>query len=129
MLAAEVRHPVPPDAARIARLIDALGADEFADRETAVEELAALGRAAEAALWKVVTTSDSPEVRERAGRVIRRLDRSVVGEDLRTIRAVEAVEWVATSEAVQLLERWAAGPDGSRLATEARAALARVRAK
>ena len=48
-------------------------------------------------------------------------------DGLRAVRAVEAVEWMATPDAVKLLERWAGGAAGSRLADEAKAALARLR--
>ena len=42
-------------------------------------------------------------------------------------RAVEAAEWAGTADAVKLLEAWAAGADGARLTTEAKAALARLK--
>jgi hypothetical protein len=46
---------------------------------------------------------------------------------LRLIRAVEAVEGMRTPEAEALLKTWAGGSEGSTLAVEAAAALARLR--
>jgi WD40 repeat protein len=45
----------------------------------------------------------------------------------RAVRAVEAVEWMATPEAVKLLESWTRGAPDATLAVEARAALARLK--
>lgn len=125
-LAQKLPVPVKPDAARVARLAAALGAEEFADREASARELESLGRFAERELREAVKSAASPEARDRAGRLLARFA-VVAGEDLRVVRAVEAVEWMGTADAAGLLRRWAAGPDGARLTAEASTALARVR--
>ena len=109
-------------------LIAALGAEEFADRESATKELAALGRRVEPDLRKAAGTSASGEIRSRAGDLLARLP-LLAPDELRVVRAVEVVEWVATPEAVRLLESWVAGTDVPRLATEARSARARLMSK
>jgi hypothetical protein len=46
---------------------------------------------------------------------------------MRAARAVEIAQWIATPDAVKLLETWSRGAAGARLTTEAQAALARLR--
>jgi hypothetical protein len=43
------------------------------------------------------------------------------------VRAVEAVDWIGTPEAVQLLKAWAGGTAGVRLTEDPSTALARIR--
>lgn len=57
-------------AGTIDKLIQQLGADEFAAREKATEELKKIGKPAEEALRKAAEKSDDPEVRERARAVL-----------------------------------------------------------
>jgi hypothetical protein len=48
--------------------------------------------------------------------------------ELRQMRAVMVLEWVGDAAAKDLLQRWAGGPAGARLTTEAAAALQRLQA-
>lgn len=66
----------PEMQARIAKLIEQLGADDFRAREAASRELEGLGAEAKEALAKAVRTSESPEVRWRAEQLLRRLEGS-----------------------------------------------------
>jgi hypothetical protein len=62
-----------------------------------------------------------------AGALLDRLDGgSLSAETIRQIRAVEALEAIASSEARRLLEKLAAGPAETRLAAEAKAAARRL---
>jgi WD40 repeat protein len=126
-LKAKLVPPANPDPERVAKLIKQLGAPDFADREAATKELAALGRPVEPAL-REAAKSDSAEVRDRASKLIDRLP-LLTPDDLRAARGVEAVEWIATPEAVKLLEHWAGGPGGARLTAEAKSALTRLKGK
>jgi hypothetical protein len=78
-----------PVAALINHLIKELGDDEFAKREAASKELAAMGPAALDALRKAAASSEDAEIRTRAARAIEvivkaqktaLLDRSLVNE-------------------------------------------------
>jgi hypothetical protein len=120
--------PAVEQAAKIAQLIADLDSDTIATREKATDEQAKLGSAAEPALRKAQQTSRSPEVRRRAGEVLRkRLAQPLTTEEVRQVRAVEALEYCGTAEARKLLEALAGGAAEARLTQEAQAALARFR--
>ena len=57
-------------AERVARLVEQLGSDEFAQRELAAKELDALGEPALAELRRAAVSSDSSEIRWRAQRLL-----------------------------------------------------------
>jgi WD40 repeat protein len=118
-----------PGALRLNQLLTELGADEFRVRESAERALAELGPRAESALQRAVTSAESPEVRARAAVLLKALKptgRRVTGDRLRTTRAVEVLERIASPEAEALLATWAAtDPDGL-LAREANSARARL---
>ncbi len=118
-------EPPTPRADRVPALIKQLDAPVFADREKAEAELKQLADVAAAALRKASDEDPSPEVRERAARVLaagppRTPDR------LRAGRAVEAVGWVGTPEAIGLLQHWSRGP-AAPITAEAAAAVERLR--
>jgi WD40 repeat protein len=118
------RTKLPPVPANVNRLITDLGADDFADREKAMAELAQAGEAVRTALAVAVPRSPSPEVRKRLTELLKRLDASGPSR-WRSVRAVEALEELRTPAVTSLLEAWADGVSGAVLAAEARAALAR----
>ena len=121
--------PVPAaDPKAVATLVDRLGAPAFADREAAEKELAALGEAAGPALAGAAR-GPSAEVRNRAGRLLARLDAKPAGDRLRAVRAVEALERVGTVEAREVLKGLAGGAAGATLTTEAAAAVSRLTAR
>ena len=121
------RHlrPLPrPDPAKVAGLVQDLGAAEFARREAAEQELTAIADAVVPDL-KQATRSDSAEVRQRAERLLAGATRPVLtGEPLRVVRAVEVIERAGTAAARVLLEELAGG--AGRRAEEAKAALERL---
>ena len=128
-----LRGKLPPTAgpapAEVAALVVALDAPGFADRETAEHRLKGLGELAGPALRDALKTSPSAELKQRADRLLARLDAGKPGPDhLRAVRAVEAAEWMGTPAARDLLARWAGGADGAVLTREARAALGRAAA-
>jgi WD40 repeat protein len=120
--------PAPgPDAKAIAALVAQLDADDFAEREGATKALAASGRHAEAALRAALAKSESAEVRKRLAGLLARLTVELpTADERRAIRAVEAVEWVGTPAAKELLKSWAGGAPAATLTRDATAALARL---
>jgi len=126
LLADRIIPPDVPSAERIVRLIASLAANEFTEREAAMKELEDLGPFVEPTLRRAVNSVDSPEARDRLNRLLARL-RNLPPNELHPVRAVEAVEWMATPNAVKLLQRWAVGPDRARLTEEAKSALTRLR--
>lgn len=124
--------PPAADRKQVARLVADLD-DERADvRQKAMAALGRLGRGAEAELREALAKHASPDVRLRAGVLLRRLENpggdaappaEVVG-----LRAIEALEAAATPESRRVLEGVARGSQ-PRWAREARAALERLAAR
>src|SRR5207248_6990543 len=71
--------PARPSAAEVKRLVRRLGSPDFAEREAAGKRLEALGEPALRALRKAEAGED-PEVRRRAGRLARAIERRLSGE-------------------------------------------------
>lgn len=128
-----LRDQYPPLApAKAADLVAGLDDDDFGTREGCTKELAALGVRAEAALRKAATTSESPESRSRADKLLGAfvpLNGRLCAAHVKAGRAVEVLERLATRDAVALLEAWAAENPGTHLGTEARSALGRLRTR
>jgi hypothetical protein len=119
------------DATRIQNLITALDAEEFAAREKASQELAALGKTVETELRQALDRSSSPEVKDRVAKLLKRLDGGPAGNRVspRWGRAVEVLELIDNQESWRVLRAWARGPETSATAVEARAALDRLKRK
>jgi WD40 repeat protein len=117
----------PADADKIAKLIAELDSDEFTVREKANEELDKISDAAAPLLRKALEADPSPEACKRLEKVLARAaGKAPSGEQLRSLRAVELLEMMATPEARQLLQKLAAGAPDARLTREAKAALERI---
>jgi RNA polymerase sigma factor (sigma-70 family) len=115
----------PADAKRVAALINALDSEDFAVRSRAERGLAQLGDAAADMLRK--TNPPSLEARRRIEQLLRALEPPISHpQHLRALRAVEALEYMNTPDAVRLLEHLAAGGPQARLTQEARASLQRT---
>jgi WD40 repeat protein len=121
--------PVATPSAKVNQLVDDLGSDEFQTREAARAALEKIGGEAFAALKQAAEKSGSAEIRKTATELLGKLDAPTTrAEDLRIVRAVEAMENLRSPEGRAQLEKWSAGPAGHRLTVEAAAALARVKA-
>jgi WD40 repeat protein len=112
--------------ARLRTLLAGLDADDFAARRKAAAELERVADAAADALRAEQGRTRSPEVRRTLERILEGLD-SRAPRQVRVVRAVEAVEWMGTPEALRLLGEWAAGAPDATLTREARAARERLR--
>jgi RNA polymerase sigma factor (sigma-70 family) len=114
------------DIARFEKLAAALDDPQFRLREVAEKELIrAAHRVPAAWLRQVLAGAKSEEQRERLGRVLVLREKPIPAER-QLARAVQALELAGTPEAIVLLKSWSAAPEGSLLAVEAKAALARL---
>ena len=105
------------------RLIADLGDANFATREAATKQLMTLGAAA-AKLTAVAETSGSSEVRERAEKILKRLNRTA---GLADSRAIEVLEWLGDAESQKFLAELAGAKPETALQKNAAAALKRLK--
>jgi WD40 repeat protein len=120
--------PAPPvNTQQIDQWIADLDSEKFTARKTATEELEKVGAPALPALKKVLGGEPSLETRKRAEALVERLTGgNLTTDQLRLVRAVEALEMLGTPEAKQLLETLAKGADGALPTIEANKALSRL---
>jgi len=126
------KHVKPADAKgsdkdTIAKLIAALDADGFDEREKAAKDLAALGKSAEEPLKKALADKPSAEARRAIEDLLDKMkDKGGPPPELvRPLRAVEVLENLGTPEAKKLLEALAKGRAAAPLTVAAKEALAR----
>ncbi|HTU21914.1 MAG TPA: sigma factor-like helix-turn-helix DNA-binding protein, partial [Gemmataceae bacterium] len=115
------------DVAKITRLLADLDSEQFEVRERASRGLQELGMLAEAAMRRRLRKQPSLEMRRRLEPILEKLEtRERTAEELRTLRAVEVLEWIGSSEAQQVLREWSQGPADDWLTHEAKASLGRL---
>jgi hypothetical protein len=120
--------PAPRAAKPIGELIKELDDARFQVREKAMAELLRLGQQARPALQLALGKPLALEGRRRIERLLRETDgRQPLPEELRAVRAVEALELIGTPGARKLLGELAEGDAWALLTVEARAAVARLR--
>jgi len=126
-LARQLKPIEPPDAKRIDQLIADLDAKEFSARQKANDELEKFGELAVAALKKVLDGQPSLDTRQRVEKILAKATSQVPPADrLQSLRAMEALELIATAEARAALETMAKGAPGARVTEEAQATLKRM---
>lgn len=126
-LAARVTPVSRPAPARVKALIADLDHDDFATRERAAADLKEYGAIVAAALREVVAKSPSVEARRRATRILEGLADGIAPPgEVRCLRAVEVLEWIATTAARALLLDLAKGAPEARLTRAAAAACERL---
>jgi WD40 repeat protein len=107
-------------------LIAQLGAARFAAREKAAKQLEREVYEAEPALRAALKKSPPLEVRRRINKILTALEQAPPAELLRGIRAVQALEYAGTPEALAVLRVLAGGAPEARLTREARRSLRRL---
>jgi hypothetical protein len=111
----------------VRELITDLDNSTFTVREKAYRRLQSLGLGAVPALRQALEKGASPEVRTRIERLLDGLGNGpVMGEPLRTIRALAALEHARTPEADRFLHELAGGAKGAWLTQEAKAVCERL---
>lgn len=112
---------------KIARLLALLDSDDFAKRERAAKELGQLGWSAEPALHKALGNKPSLEARQRMMTLLEGIrNQPLPPELLRTLRGIEVLEHIGTSEARKIIASLAESTSEARLTCEAKAALKRL---
>jgi RNA polymerase sigma factor (sigma-70 family) len=127
-----LRERLPPAAAVNAQwvrdLIRQLDSPRFAERQRATAELEKLADAAAAELKAALNDAPPLEVRLTVPRILERTA-SVTPESLRALRAVEALEYIATPAARAHLKALAGGAAGATVTDAAAQALKRLEAR
>jgi WD40 repeat protein len=120
-------RPEPARGRTAEQMIVELNSPRYPLRQKATEELARLGEQARPALVKALAGKPTLETKRRIEGLLTRLGRAQPHpDDLRSLRALEVLERIATPEARQLVETLARGEGEGLLTIEARATLARI---
>jgi WD40 repeat protein/beta-lactamase regulating signal transducer with metallopeptidase domain len=115
------------DAQKLAGWIADLESEKFAVRQEAIDNLLKTGEQAIPPLQKVLASAPPLETRKRVEELLDRLTGgTLTTEQLRLVRALEALEQIASPEAHQLLQTLADGAPGTLPTREAQAALSRM---
>jgi hypothetical protein len=127
-LGERLKPAVRVDPQKIQHWLDDLESEKFAVRQEAAANLLKIaGEQAVPALQKVLKSSPPLETRKRVEELLDRLTGGTLStEQLRLVRAVEALERMGTPEARQLLQTLAQGAPGALPTREAQAALDRM---
>jgi WD40 repeat protein len=116
-----------PDPSRVKALVASLDSEDFATRDRAAAELRGQGPLVAAALREAVAKAPSAEARRRAEGLLEEVENGALPPpELRALRAVEVLEWVATEEARARLHELTKGAPDARLTREAAAACKRL---
>jgi hypothetical protein len=122
--------PAEGEVDRVRQLLADLDNDRFKTREAASRELERLGEAVEAVLRKTLAETQSVEVRNRVEALLSRINSTspLAGsaEELRTVRAIQVLEYIGTRESRTVLMSLARGMPGARTTRDAEAALERL---
>jgi WD40 repeat protein len=123
----QLRPEQLPDKSQIEGWLKDLGDGAFTVRERASDELKKHINVLAPTLRKALAADPSPEVRDRLTLLVEMSERGRwVPEDLRTLRAIEVLERIASPESRTLLKTLASGPPEGRLTREAKASLERL---
>jgi len=118
------------DSAQLARLMIDLDDGDFEIRQQAEVALLKMGIAAEDAIRTTLEGGCTAEVRETLQRVLGSLGSPAAeGEVLRSVRAIQALEWNGTNKAREVLEVLSKGAHGARQTGDAKAAWFRLQQK
>jgi hypothetical protein len=128
-LGRRLRPVAAADARRVTQWLGDLDSEEFAEREAATRELAALGEVVEPCLEQALRSRPSAEVRQRIHGLLDKVkqDRLFPPPDqLRAARAVEVLERTGDDAVVRVLTTLAEGAPEASLTIAARSALERL---
>ncbi len=120
-------HP-KEDFEKIPQLLRDLDSDQFPIREKAAAQLEIMGEKVVPALLKLQQKPPSLEVSRRVDYLLKKLEKaSISPEKIRSLRAVEVLERIATPQAQRVLESLSQGAQEAFLTQDAKNALDRLR--
>jgi RNA polymerase sigma factor (sigma-70 family) len=126
-LGRQLKPAAPVSGEHVRQLTADLASRDFKIRQKAARELERLGEQAEPVLRKVLAGRPEPEVSRRLKALLEKATGPVTEPELlRSLRAVEVLEHIATPDAVQVVRGMVRGAPGARLTREARGAMERV---
>ena len=125
-LHAKLKPIARADHVQIQKWIADLNNENFTVRQTATKELEKVGDRVQTPVKKALMANPSLETRRRLEQILKSLPDIPAPETLRTIRAIMALERIATPEARGVLETLARGATGARETEEARESLERL---
>jgi hypothetical protein len=118
-------QPIPAEL--VTRLITELDSAKFSVRDKATRELQAMGKSVEKPLRDALAHAISLEHRRRLEQLLERAGKQVLSrQQVRSLRAIEALEAMATAEARQVLEVLTRAAAGTLEQVEAQAARERL---
>jgi hypothetical protein len=127
-LSEKLKPAAAPDVKKVEQWIRDLDNGNFKTRSKAAEELEKLGELAVPALKKALEAQPTPEVRRRIEPMLEKLTTGVLSpEQIRLVRAVEALEKMHSADARALLQALAKGAPGALSTRHAQASLDRPR--
>jgi hypothetical protein len=125
-LGGRLKPIAPPDEKRVRRWIADLDSDDFSTRQAAQVELARLGELAEPIVEETLKGNRPLETRRRLEQLLAKTHGLSPPDELRVLRAVQALELIGTSEARTILNALTKGAAGARLTREAHESLERL---
>jgi hypothetical protein len=126
-LGGRLKAIVPPDEKLVRRWIADLDSDDFATRQAALKELSRLGELIEPIAKNALAGKVPLETRRRLQGLLQAIPIiPPTPDDLRQLRAVQALELINSPEARSLLQALAKGDPGARQTREAMESLDRL---
>jgi hypothetical protein len=126
-LTQQLKPVAPPDPAQVTKLIADLDSTKLPVRQQAITELEKMGELVAPHLQKALAKPASVEMALRVQQILDTVASQLPGSQiLRGLRAVEALEYIATPPARTLLKTLSQGAPGATLTREALAAMKRL---
>jgi WD40 repeat protein len=126
LLKKRLRRVAPEDVALAERLLRDLDSNVFTVRAKAEHDMRVLGDVAVPTLEKALAGNPTLEVRRRVQQLLKDLDSPGFSRRRQNLRAVEALEYIGTAAARELLAALASGAPEARLTRAAGASLGRL---
>lgn len=126
LLSSRLKTAAGVDRVKLRSLVRALDDRAFKVRDRAFRELREMGAAAQPEILELLAAPQTPGTRVALKQLRTELESSLTPDELRSVRAVEVLEAIASPEARSLLQTLASGNPVARQTIEATASLERL---